>query len=145
MGQCSRGEMLRLPVQSPSLLRPFVSHRALSTYDWRRDHAIFHARCSEASDESVVLDSHSGSGLTAVAAASLDVEPMSLLTLRVDGEMQVEIATENEKCIRASLEIVAPGLMESDVELHANPDGRGGVAVAASHAEQSTGSALRAL
>jgi len=119
--------------------------RPLSTYDWRRDHAVFNARCSEADDGPSAVASD-GRKLSRISSATVPVSPMALLKLTTQGDTQVVIATENEKCEEASFEIVAiEPSTSSTAALSVEPDGRGGVLVSVRDCQDLEGAQLRAL
>jgi len=117
-----------------------------STYDWRRDHAIFNARCEERLDGEPFSQRDD---LNTVARASSSVSPMELLRLDVIGNVQVEVQTENQKCTDASFELLAPVGSTAGIDaeglLSVTPNGRGGLEVQAVVDEVLEGALLQAL
>jgi len=116
--------------------------RQFSTYDWRRDHAIFNARCSEAADEHP-----SSKHTTAVSSHDLSVEAMSLLDLRVDEVpgIELQLATENESCDAVFFELLVGDGASGDAPLSMSldEDGKGGAMVRVSGSLPSGGATLR--
>ena len=116
-------------------------HRRLSTYDWRRDHAIFNARCSEAGGDEQLSPTHT----LAVSSHELAVEAMATLDLRVRDVPGIEVvlATENESCDAAFFELLVGEESDDALTMSVGDDGHGGAVVHVSGSLPRDGATLR--